>query len=575
LLQEINIANFALIDRLNIKFNPGLNILTGETGAGKSIIVDAVNLVLGERASKEHIRTGAEEMILEASFSISGDEITLRLLRELGLDNREEENTLILSREIARSGRSSCRINGRLTTLSILKTIGQRLVDIHGQHEHQSLLKTEMQLDLLDSFAGEKAISLRSQVREMYLELRGLKQQLSSLRKDARERARQEDLLRFQLEEINEAKLRPNEEEELGQEREILANAEKLYTLSSKSYDLLGGEIEERITISDSLGEVASDLEEMAEIDNRLSSLLETLNSAIYSLEDMTRGLRDYRDRIEFNPERLNEIGERLHLINNLKRKYGNNIKEILEYRDKIAKELDALTHNEELIVQTEEQIQGLQSELGELAWKLYEERKRAAVQLEEDIQRELADLGMDRVAFQVSFEHTEDERGIPIFDKRYKVEEMGIDEVEFLLSPNPGEEMKPLAKIASGGEMSRIMLALKSILAQVDQIPTLIFDEIDTGIGGTAAGIVADKLKRISQMRQVICVSHLPQIASRADSHYLIWKETKEGRTRTMLHRLPWEERVEEIARMLGGVPPSEITRRHAEEILSRAKVG
>ncbi len=575
MLQEINIANFALIDRLNIKFNPGLNILTGETGAGKSIIVDAVNLVLGERASKEHIRTGAEETILEASFSISGDEITLRLLRELGLDNREEENTLILSREIARSGRSSCRINGRLTTLSILKTVGQRLVDIHGQHEHQSLLKTEMQLDLLDSFAGERAISLRSQVREMYLELRRLKQQLSSLRKDARERARQEDLLRFQLEEINEAKLKPNEEEELGQEREILANAEKLYTFSSKSYDLLGGEIEERITILDSLGEVASDLEEMAEIDNRLGSLLETLNSAIYSLEDIARGLRDYRDKIEFNPGRLNEIGERLHLINNLKRKYGNNIKEILEYRDKVAKELDALTHNEELIVQTEKQIQGLQSKLGDLCWKLYEERKRAAVQLEGDIQRELADLGMDRVAFQVSFKHTEDERGIPIFDKRYKVEEMGIDEVEFLLSPNPGEEMKPLAKIASGGEMSRIMLALKSILAQVDQIPTLIFDEIDAGIGGTAAGIVADKLKHISQMRQIICVSHLPQIASRADSHYLIWKETKEGRTRTMLRHLPWEERVEEIARMLGGVPPSEITRQHAEEILSRAKVG
>ncbi len=570
MLAELNVTNFAIIEKLHIPFTPGFNVLTGETGAGKSIIIDAVSTLVGERAESTVIRSGTDQARIEGIFLLKGDlqRIIAPLLQEYGLEGEDEE-VLILSREINRDGRNVCRVNGRAVTLRILRRIGQELIDIHGQTEHLSLKRVRQHVDFLDRFAGLG--ELRDKVTAKVRELRQVRRSLEGLLRDERELARREDLLRYQVQEIAAAKLQPGEEEELNRERTLLANAERLTALADAAYRALYESDEERGSVLDLLAEATQALRELEELDPTLQEQRKAAEEASYRLEDLARSVRSYRDSIEYNPERLRQVEERLDLIYNLKRKYGDSIEEVLAYAERAAKELDDIVHSEERIAELREQEERLLAEVGRLAGELSMARREAAERLAAAIERELADLNMGKARFTVSIEQVEAEDGVEIGGKRYAFDATGIDRVEFLISPNIGEPPKPLAKIASGGETSRLMLAMKSVLSAADYIPTLIFDEIDAGIGGRAGMIVGQKLWRLTPEHQVFCVTHLPQIACFGDAHFRVWKEVVGGRTVTRVERLGDEERLEELTLMLG--PISEATRKSALEMLERTQ--
>lgn len=570
MLSELRVENLAIIDKLGVAFAPGLNVLTGETGTGKSLVIDAVELVLGGRASAEFVRAGSERAVVEALFDISHNQSVLQELAELGL--YDDDSQLVLSREITRGGRSASRINGRPVTAAMLRRVTQHLVDLHGQHEHQSLLQPERQLDLLDSFAGEQAQSLRRRVAELHRAVRQIEEELRLLAGDAKDRARQLDLLQFQLAEIEAARLAPGEDAALHSERSRLAGAEKLFAACERAYASLRGGEEGGQGAADAIGTALAELEEMARIDAALAPALETLRSILYQLDDLARDLRRYRDAIEFNPERLEEVLQRLDQIAKLKRKYGDSIEEILRYRDEVAAGIERITGSEEAVARLNAERERVGAALGEAAAALSAVRRAAARTLEEGVAAELADLGMPRTVLKVAFGQEEAEDGFPCGDRRLRIGPRGCDQVEFLLSPNPGEPPLSLARIASGGELSRIMLALKTILAGADQVPTVIFDEIDAGIGGRAAQAVAEKLARVAAARQVLCVTHLPQIAAMADAHYAISKEVVGERTRTRIEQLGETSRTEEIGRMLGGAEVTAKTREHAQEMLTLA---
>jgi len=554
MLQQLQITNFALIERLSIEFGPGLNILTGETGAGKSVVIDALSAVLGERVGSEMIRSGCERALVEAAFEVSASEEVKRTLAELGFE--DDDGLLLLSREIG--GRGGCRINGRMATVSLLKQIGQSLVDIHGQHEHQSLLSVDRHIELLDRWTGEELLGLRRQMAEQYRALKSLRTELSRLQTDARERARMLDLYRFQVAEIESAGLRAGEEEELMTDRSRLANAEKLHAATSCALDLLrDGES----PALDRLGEVVRQLEGLAAIDEELAPALEAANSLLYATEELARDLRVYQEKIEFNPHRLEQVEERLDVLRNLKKKYGATVEEILAYRDEAAQRVEELSHSEERGEELAGQIEALEAECRRIAARLTELRTRSAKRFEKAVVSDLADLAMEKTRFSVAIEPAE-------------LSETGADRVEFLISPNPGEPLKPLARIASGGEMSRIMLALKTLLARVDGVPTLVFDEIDAGIGGRTAIVVGTKLAKVAESSQVLCVTHLPQIAGRADRHFSIEKAAQGERTVITVTPLEGEDRVREIARMLGATGDAGAAVDHARELLG-GKVG
>lgn len=567
MLAELNVSNFAIIEKLRIPFAPGFNVLTGETGAGKSIIIDAVSNLLGERADSTAIRSGAEQARIEGIFLLKGDlqRIIAPLLQEYGLE--EEDEALILTREINRDGRNVCRVNGRAVTLRILRRIGQELIDIHGQTEHLSLKRVRQHVDFLDRFAdlGE----LRSEVAAKVRDLRQVRRSLEGLLRDERELARREDLLRYQVQEIAAAKLQPGEEEELNRERILLANAERLTTLADAAYRALYEGGEERKSVLDLLAEATQALKGLEELDPTLQGQREAAEEVSYRLEDLARNVRSYRDSIEYNPDRLRQVEERLDLIYSLKRKYGDSIADILAFAERAARELDDIAHSEERIAELQDQERKLLAGIGQLAGELSAARREASERLAAAIERELADLNMGKARFTVDIEQVEAEDGVEVGGKRYAFDATGIDRVEFLISPNIGEPLKPLVKIASGGETSRLMLAMKSVLSAADYIPTLIFDEIDAGIGGRAGVIVGQKLWNLTPEHQVFCVTHLPQIACFGDAHFQVRKGVVGGRTVTKVQRLGDGGRLKELTLMLG--PVSEATRKSALEMLER----
>lgn len=589
MLAEITITNLAIIEELNLKFAPGFNVLTGETGAGKSIILDALGLLLGGRAQSELIRAGAEETRVEGIFLLDpvSHDLLASQLEENGIT--VEDNALILSRELHRAGRATGRINGRAVTGGVLQQIGDRLVDIHGQSEHLSLLRPKEHIDLLDRYGS--LWDQRAEVTKLVRQLRKVRQELKDLQKDARETARKIDRLSFVIQEINEAKLKIGEEEELKTERDLLAHAETRAILADEAYHALYGGGEDEKGALDLLTQAVQAVRGLEKYDPEIKATLEQAESAGAVMDDLARTLRSYRDSIEFNPKRLEQIEDRLDLIFRLKRKYGDTIEQVLEFGATSARELDAVTHSEERMNELRQQDARLVVQAGAVADKLSRARQAAAEKLSREIEQELQDLGMQKARFGVALNRVEDPNGLVVGadaesqnneqdktgPKRYSFESSGIDKVEFLVSPNPGEPLKPLAKIASGGETSRMMLALKAVLGAADRTPTLIFDEIDQGIGGRIGNVVGKKLWALTVSRngtahhahQVLCITHLPQIASYGDAHFHIRKAVIDERTITQADVLKDKHRIDELAGMLGAV--TDTNRTSAQEMLQQ----
>jgi len=570
LLVELNIKNFAIIDELNLRLSPGFNVLTGETGAGKSIIIDAVSTLLGGRAESEYIRAGADESQVEGIFHLDEtmQEAILPLIKEDGLEG-EDEKTLILAREIRRSGRNICRVNGRAVTLGALERIARRLVDIHGQSEHLSLLRVREHVNLLDRYAG--LWSLRSRVAAKVSALRQVQQELRELLRDERELARRADLLEYQVQEIAAARLQIGEEEKLIAERNRLANAERLTKLTDEAHCALSEGEKEQASAIDLLGLVVRNLASLEKIDPSLAERRRMAEEVSYQLEDLVQSLRAYHDQIEYDPVRLRQVEERLDLIHSLKRKYGDSIEEVLAFGQAAQRELETITHSEERVEELQAQEDQLLHEIGDLAAQLSAQRREAGDRLSAAIEAELADLNMERARFGVSLEQSEDADGVWVGDKRYAFDGTGIDRIEFLIAPNVGEPLKPMVKVASGGETSRLMLALKTVLSAADETPILIFDEIDQGIGGRAGGVVGYKLWSLSPKHQVLCVTHLPQLAGYGDTHYKVDKKVVGQRTVASVQELDIDGQLEELAQMLGTA--TKVTRQSAREILEEVK--
>lgn len=566
MLKELNIKNFAIIDQLRVEFTAGLNVFTGETGAGKSIVVDALNLALGERASADLIRTGCLEAVVEAAFELNGRgtaDVTA-LLSGQGIEMNPGED-LIVRRVLSSAGKNKVYINGSLANLATLSALGASLADIHGQHEHQSLLSLERQMEMLDSFGGLG--SLRDAFSHAYQRLQEVRKELGELEAGERDRAHREDMLRFQKNEVEAAMLKPGEDAELANEQKLLANSERIAGLSRAADEALYSADN---SVLAGLKKAITGIKEIAAIDNRLAPALELCEAGRAQIEEVAREVSAYADRVEFDPDRLEQIGDRLDLIQKLKKKYGNTIEEVIEFGAKASAGLERMERSTEEIERLKKEIQAVQSGLTASAQELTKKRAAAARELEKKIETELSHLGMTKTTFIVKITQ---EPGDDTLDG-HKLGPRGADRVEFLISPNPGEDPKSLVKIASGGELSRIMLALKTILVEGDNIPTLVFDEVDAGIGGAVAEEVGKKLKRIAVKRQVFCITHLPQIASMATSHYGVSKSVKKERTSTEVRLLEKKERADEIARMLGGKTITETTLRHAEEMIGRGTV-
>ncbi|HEU4963655.1 MAG TPA: DNA repair protein RecN [Bacilli bacterium] len=572
MLVELAVRNFALIEEVRLSLESGLNILTGETGAGKSILLDALSLILGGRASSDFVRQGADKATIEALFSVSPHEDLYEIAGHFGIDI--EDDSLLIVRELSQSGKNVCRINGRMVTVQMLKQFGAFLINMHGQHEHQTLQDSNDQLELIDAYGGEGLLGLREAVEEAYDAYKDAKIRLRDAAVGEQERIRRLDLLRFQLQEIEEAKLRPGEERDLEEERNKLAHAEKLFASANASYRLLYSGEGRNGSALDQLNQTISELEAVVRYDDHLAPVLELTKTALYHVEEASHVLRDYKDDIEFNPERLGHVEERLNAIARLRKKYGESVDAILAYAATVEADLHALENYEENLERLEHDVQRTGNLLAERAVELSAARHSASEKLSNAVMGELAELMMPKTQFAITFTQIQEADGLPIGERRVHVNETGIDRVEFLFSPNVGEPLRPLAKIASGGELSRTMLAIKTILADVDNVGTLIFDEVDTGISGRAAQAVAEKLAAVGKRRQVLCVTHLAQVAAMADNHYLIQKRQDDTRTRTEVIALDQEARVEELARMLSGAEITDTTLRHAEEMLERGRL-
>jgi DNA repair protein RecN (Recombination protein N) len=583
-LLELSIRNFAIIDELAMDFGLGFSVLTGETGAGKSIIIDGLDLLLGGRADSTMVRTGARRAQIEGVFAISnsGSRLTALLEREQLTD--DDADQLVLAREVRSNGRSISRVNGRIVNLRLLRRITAGLVDIHGQSEHLSLMRVREHIYLLDRYAGLEGA--REEVGELVRQLYEVRSELKQLRHDERELARKVDLLSYQIEEIRNAALQPGEEESLQEERTRLANAEQLAGLADEAYAYLTGEIDEVPGIQDLLGHTVRALTGLAKIDVSQVSLRQAAEGISFQADDLSNVLRDYREQIEFNPARLAAVEERIELVRRLQRKYGDSIEEVLAYAEKAVVELDAISHSEERIAELEQGEDRLLREIGRTGSVLSGERRAAAARMATAVEQELADLRMTGARFGVDISWRPDPDGAVVAPttsvpesgqaERIAFDATGLDQVEFLISPNPGEPLKPMVKIASGGETSRLMLAIKTVLSRADQTPTLVFDEIDQGIGGRVGQTVGQKLwglsKGLQPGRQVICVTHLPQLAGFGDAHYRVEKQVIGGRTVTRVERLDLlDNRVGEIALMLGGETPA--TRDSAREILDQVQ--
>ncbi|MDQ0874987.1 DNA repair protein RecN (Recombination protein N) [Paenibacillus sp. V4I3] len=569
MLTELSIRNLAVIEHVHIRFKAGFHVLTGETGAGKSIIIDALTLIVGGRGSSELVRYGADKAEIEAMFELPSTHPVWHTLTELGISADASEH-LLIRREITATGKSSSRINGQLVNLTMLRKTGEWLVNIHGQHEHQSLLNVDEHIHSLDLFGDSEVEAAKKNYQASYDQYMKLQKELRELQETSKQALQMLDLYRFQIDEISAAKLKMGEDETLIEEKRKLANAEKLFQSSSEAYDFLYATNRGL----DAAGKAVSRLQDIVQLDpTKLSPLLEQAQSAYYQMEDAAYQLRDYRDGIEFNPSRLDFIEQRLDMITSLRRKYGENIKEILVYLDKIKSEVDTIENKDEHIRKLEDKLAAEEKQLGVAALDLSNLRKGIAEQLASQIEHELRDLQMERTQFRVQVEQTLDERGILVEGNKVRYSRQGIDQIEFLMAPNPGEPLRGLSKIASGGELSRIMLAMKTIFARIDQIPVLVFDEVDTGVSGRAAQAIAEKMSVLSTNCQVFSITHLPQVASFADVHFYIRKEVDQERTFTRVQDMPDSGRIEELARMLGGVEVTETTLHHAGEMLAMAR--
>jgi DNA repair protein RecN (Recombination protein N) len=565
MLVELKIKNFILIDELSITFGKGLNILTGETGAGKSILIDALSGVLGEKMSTDMIRSSYDRAVLEGVFDISNLPQVKQILEQSGIDN--EDDTLILRREIYSNGKGRCFANSIQIPLAKLKEIADYLVDIHGQNEHQNIVQVAKHRELLDNFGLLQP--LVQNMSQLHKQLQEIKEKIASLQIDEREKARRIDYLTHAIGEIEQANLQPNEEEALKNESNLLSNSEKLFNELNIVQELMQGDR----GVVQSLKKIEMSLGHMAGFDPNLSGVLETVREAYYSLEDAHATLRDYARSIDFSPERINQVEERLALISSLKKKYGDTIQDILSYAQNARRELSTITTTEEALDKLQQEYEVTLKQARELALQLSEKRLEAAKKLEQMVTRELADLGMQGTVFRVSIKREISPDGeIEANNKKYILYPHGLDRVEFLLSANEGEELRQLRKVASGGEMSRIMLALKKCILDADIVDSLVFDEVDAGIGGKTAEVVGKKLKALAKQRQVLVITHLPQIAAMSDNHYMVQKKSVNARTTTLVEKLSPDEKVNEVARMLAGEVVTDLSVKHAKELIELA---
>jgi len=546
MLKELRIKNLAIIDDLAVRFEGGLNVLTGETGAGKSIIVDALSLALGSRAQTDLVRSGEKEAMIQAYFEVEGDNIP-----DLGID---VSDGLILRRSLSPGGKSKAYINDTLVSLQSLVEVGKSLVDIHGQYEYQSLMHIDKHRVLLDSYG--KLRDDREMVGSLYDGVQALRGEKNDLQQKVKERAHRVDLFKFQMNEINAACLRLGEKEALIEKRTILSNLSRLKELTETSYSMLYGSED---SCTERLSSVIAKVREMSSLDQSLSETLNLLESALPFIEDSAISLRGLKDKYDLEPEKLAEIGERIELIKRLERKYGEGVETILRYRDEAERELNGLELSDERLDSLEAELKEKEDMLFKTALSLSEKRRKVAKMIEELVKKELKELAFSNAEFRVDI-------------RQESLTSHGLDRVEFMFSANPGEPPKPLTKIASGGELSRVMLALKSILADVDNLPILIFDEVDAGIGGRTAESVGKKLKKISHKHQVLCTTHLPQIASFGDFHLTINKRQRDGRVYVEVKELTGKERQDEVARMLSG-KITDASLKHARELLGSIK--
>jgi DNA repair protein RecN (Recombination protein N) len=557
LLSELSIRNFAIIDSISISFEKGLTVLTGETGAGKSIIIDAISLLVGGRGSNEFVRHGTNKAEIEGLFQIeSRNHPCVQKASEFGIEI--EDGMLVLRREISRTGKSVCRVNGKLVTISTLREIGRTLIDIHGQHEHQELMDETRHLPLLDQFGSERIAEALDEYKDLYHSYEKTIKKLKSLNDNEQQMAQRLDVYLFQLKEIQNAKLKLNEDEELYEEKIKLGNFEKIYDALNLSYSALQGDQRGL----DWVGLAMNYLDDAAGLDHTYKNVAESVSNSFYLLEDVVRTIRNELDFLEYDPDRLNQIEERLTEINQLKRKYGKTIDEILEYAAKVEEEIETLQNKETHIDELEKELASLKKDLAVEAKELSNIRQKFAGILTNQIQKELKELYMEKTVFEVMF--TSDYG---------QFTPSGSDKVEFYISTNPGEPLKPLAKIASGGELSRIMLALKSIFSKHQGVTSIIFDEVDTGVSGRVAQAIGEKIYNVSVDSQVLCISHLPQVAAMADTHLYIAKEITNGRTKTSVKTLDEEEKIKEIGRMISGVEITDLTKEHARELIQLAQ--
>jgi DNA repair protein RecN (Recombination protein N) len=550
MLRKLHIKNFAIIDNLTIDFDNGFNVLTGETGSGKSIIIEALGVVLGGRSNKEMIKTGSDSAYVEALFYV--DSYIKYKLDEFGI---EYDELLVISREIYAAQPSIARVNNKTVTNSVLNAITSNLIDIFGQHEHQSLLDEKNHIQILDSFLFDEAKALLQEINQLYDEYLAIKEKKKGIEIDNRQRERELDLIKYQIDEINSANL-VLEDENIEHEYKKLNNLEEIITYGNKALDYIKGDFLEQNAL-DMIDKSLSQLKDLINLDDAFYDYYEELQNYRFEISELSIKINNYLSSLYYDEERLLLLRERLDTVNSLKKKYGNSINEIFNYKKNLDEKYELLINLENELKILDEKLNNLEKNIISKSNKLTKYRQNVAKELEENVKKQLLFLSMENVNFVVNF------------NKKQNISRNGIDEVEFLISTNLGEKLKPLSKIISGGEMSRIMLALKSIFADRDNIPSLIFDEIDTGISGRTAQLVGEKIKEISKTHQVIAISHLPQIVALADSHFSIYKSSEDNTTITRVSKLSYEERIRELARMLGGASITDITLKHAKEML------
>ncbi|WP_139904286.1 DNA repair protein RecN [Clostridium thermarum] len=556
MLLQMNIKNFALIEGLSLNFQEGFNVLTGETGAGKSILIDAINYVLGSKFNKDLIRTGESSTYVEAVFSLDNDN-TKNILRKMEI---EFDDVVIISRESFNSGRSNIKVNGKSVILSALREITETLIDIHGQHENVNLFNSSTHIHYLDGYSGSALQGLMVEYKEYYHRLSEINSKIESLRGKDEQSAKVASYLQFQLQEIEAAKLRRGEDVELEERAEVLTNAEKISSVLNYSYELLYNGMEGSASVYDALDNVIKELRSIQDKVKIAKKIGDSLEEAYFNIEQNIGELRSVKDSYYYDVDELSEVNSRIYEIGKLKKKYGNTIEQILTYRDKLQKDLEEIINKDEIVNKLLEEKKKIEKKCMNLAEKLHCVRNEYASVLEEKIKDQLSDIGMAKSVFRVQV------------DKDNVLRNNGFDKVQFLISTNPGEPLKPLEKIASGGELSRIMLSLKTVFIDRDMIPTVIFDEIDTGISGAIAQKVAEKMYLISCKHQVFCITHLPQIATMSDSHYRVYKEIIEDKTYTNVKRLSKEEKIEEISRMIGGIEVTNITVNNSKQLIQMA---